>query len=400
MRRRVLIAAVTTITAVLVACAGSSSYRPAATSTIAPRQSIAIDSNAPITIGISAALSGDQATLGRDIADAAELAIADAGGAIKGHKLQALRVDDGCDDAEKAVAAARRFLAEDGVAGVIGPMCTVGVQATDKLYSDAGIVHISPSATRAGLSTQDGGYFFRTSWQDDAQARVQAMYLRDTANAASAIVIDDGQPYGKGLADAFAAAFEQRDGRVLSRERITRGTTGFAALARQVKSANPAAVVFEGVNPEAALFAKALDENSYSGMFVGPDALLRVPEFVTAGGPAADGAIITGGPMPDDAFVKKFRDRYQREPTTSFVLEAYDAALALIKSLETTAATTANGALTIDRVALSASLHEQRFSGVTGTVAFDANGDRAGDRPHDLGLEVYRVANGVFDPVR
>ena len=87
-------------------------------------------------------------------------------------------------------------------------------------------------------------------------------------------------------------------------------------------------MVFEGLNPEGVLLAKALDENSYAGLFVGPDALLRVREFIVAGAAATDGAIISGGPMPDEAFVAKFRNRFQREPSTSFVLEAYDATTA------------------------------------------------------------------------
>ena len=400
MSRRVLVAPVVMIAALLTACGGSSARRVLSTPTIEPPADITVPANGQITIGISASLIGDQAGLGRDIADAAELAMADAGGAIKGHKLVALRVDDGCDDAEKAVAAARRFVAEDGLAGVIGPMCTTGVQAADKTYSDAHIVHISPTATRIGLATQDGPYFFRTSWQDDAEARVQAAYLRETANAATAIVVDDGQPYGKGLADAFTTAFEAAGGRVVSRERIARGTTDFTTLARQVKSANPAALVFEGLNPEGVLLAKALDENSYAGLFVGPDALLRVREFIVAGAAATDGAIISGGPMPDEAFVAKFRNRFQREPSTSFVLEAYDATTALVKALDATAKPTPDGGLTVGRSALAATLHGQRFAGLTGTVAFDDNGDRAGDRPHDLGLEIYRVVNGKFEPIR
>ena len=54
-----------------------------------------------------------------DIADAAELAIADAGSTVKGHSIQIARADDGCTDAEKASSVARMLIADSAIAGVM-----------------------------------------------------------------------------------------------------------------------------------------------------------------------------------------------------------------------------------------------------------------------------------------
>ena len=353
----------------------------------------------PIIIGISAALSGDQASLGNDLADAADLAISDHGGSVKGHSLRVERVDDRCTDAEKATQVARTLLSEAALAGVVGPMCTTGAQAANKIYEAAGVVHISPSVTRWDLSNQGERYFFRVAWRDDVEAAVQSGYAFGTLNVKSITLVDDGEPYGKALADAFAAAFQQAGGTVLSRERIDPNAADFSSLAQQVKSANPDAVVFEGLNPGGVLIARALHDAAYSGAFIAPDGVLSTRDFITQGGPAVEGAIVTGGPMPDDTFARHFQDRFQRAPGTPFVLQTHDAVTILLNAIETSAAEGDGGTLVIDRVRLADTLRAQKSTGLTGSIEFDESGDRRGDTALEAGLVIYRVVNGRFEPV-
>lgn len=397
---RAWVAALVAVVVVASACRASGTPKPAPTPTQPPPSpTIVIAPGAPIAIGVSAALSGDQASLGTDMADAADLAASDAGGTYGGHPLKVQRLDDGCSDPEKAVDVARSLIDTDGLIGVVGPMCTTGAQAADSVYEAAGVVHISPSATRIDLSVQGERYFFRTAWRDDAQASGQATYLRQTLSVTTAVLVDDGEPYGKGLADEFADAFAKAGGRVLSRERIARGTVDFSALAGQIQATGPDAVVYEGLDPEGALFVKALRGAGYTKVFAGPDGLLSARDFLATAGAAADGAVITGGTTPDDAFVAKFRDRFQRVPTTPFVLQAHDAVGALLQALATGSTQGADGSLVIDRAKLAEALRGQTFNGLTGTIRFDGNGNRRGETPAELGLAIYRVTNGQFQKV-
>jgi branched-chain amino acid transport system substrate-binding protein len=364
------------------------------------RGPIVIAAGQPITIGVSAALSGDQVNLGSDIADAATLAADDFGGNVRGHPIVISRKDDGCTDAQKAVSVARSLIAEDTVAGVIGPMCTTGAQAADSVYDAAEVVHISPSATRVELSAQGERFFFRTSWRDDVQARTQAEYLRTAANAGNVVVIDDAEPYGVALADAFATAFQEAGGTVIGRERFERGDTDFTSLASRISVMNPQAVVYEGLNPEAALLVKALRQALYPGTFVAPDGVFSVRDYLQAAGAATEGSIISGGPVPDAAFVLRFQARFQRVPGTAFVLQAHDAVTALLQAVDASAQVAADGAMTVDRAKLADTLRSRTFSGLTGPISFGANGDRVGETPDELGLVLYRVTDGRFEPVR
>jgi len=385
----------------LAACGGGSSATktPVPTSVATPEPLIVIAAGQSVTIGVSAALTGDQSALGNDIDDAAELAVIDAGRTFKGHALQISRKDDGCADAEKAAAVAHAFVADSTLVGVVGPMCTTGAQAANGVYAQAQTVHISPSATRIDLASPDDRFFFRTAWRDDLQSRVQATYAVTSLRATTAIVVDDGQPYGKALGDAFVAAFEGMAGHVSSRERIDRGQSDFGALAQQVKSAAPDVLVFEGLNPEGILLAKALHDAGYAGTFMAPDGVLSERDFVIAGGPAAEGAILTGGASPDEAFSARFRDNFHRAPATTFVLQAHDAVAVLLAALNTAATQKADGSLVIDRVKLADALRSQSFAGLTGPIQFGDDGDRKGDTPSALGLTIYRVTNGQLLPV-
>lgn len=292
-RRAAALAAFALALIAMAACGGAARPAPTATAPAAP-PAITAAADEPLIIGVSVAMSGDQAATGGDIADAVNLAVADAGGALRGHPIKVIVSDDGCTDAEKARSIAREFATDAALLGVIGPMCTTGAQAANSVYEAAGIVHISPSATRVDLSEQGEQYFFRVGWRDDAQASWQARFAWNTLRIESVALVDDAEPYGRGLADAFAKAFEGLGGRIVARERVERGTTDMTDLARKVSSAAPGAVVFEGLNPEGALVAKALRTEQFTGVFIGPDGLLNARDFLGAGGAAVEGAIVSG----------------------------------------------------------------------------------------------------------
>jgi len=77
-----------------------------------------------------------------------------------------------------------------------------------------GVVMISPSATSPALSTiEDNGYFFRTSPSDARQGQVLSDILNDRGISSIAVTYTNND-YGKGLADAFQAAFEASGGTV------------------------------------------------------------------------------------------------------------------------------------------------------------------------------------------
>jgi branched-chain amino acid transport system substrate-binding protein len=278
-------------------------------------------------------------------------------------------------------------------------MCAPGGQAANPRYRRAGVVHISPTSTRNELSEEGDGYFFRLAWRDDVQARVQADFAMDRMSAHTALLVDNGEAYGEELASSFSTRFTERGGGIVARERVRRGARDFSSVVRQAVDLNPSVVVYEGLNPEGPLLLSALRTAGYPGGFIGPDGLLSGRDFIGVAGDKADGAIVTGGAVPDAAFSERYVGIYQRMPSTPFVVQAFDSMTALLKALDAVAEPQSDGSLLVDREALAEALRSQRFAGLTGSVGFDERGDRRGETPQELGIVVYRVVGGAFSPV-
>jgi len=378
------------------ACGSDRSPQIVATPTVTVPADIVISPDRPIEIGVSVALTGNQMTLGADLADAARTAVVLFGGEVKGHTIELLVRDDGCTDPVRAVNVAEELIGHPALAGVVGPMCTNGALAANLRYERAGIVHISPSATRVDLSALGDRFFFRTVWRDDAQAAVQATYAREGMAATTAAVISDREPYGNALAAEFTSSFEAAGGRVIEQLSIDRGAVELTALAERIVDADPDVVVYEGTNPEGALVVVALRAAGYDGGFIGPDGLLNARDFLLTAGDAARGAVVTGGATPSIEYAQAFQSLHGRPLATSFVLQSHDAVTALLKAIDTVAVVDGNGTMRINREQLATTLREQRFAGLTGSITFDERGDRRGETAAELGVAVYRVDAGVF----
>jgi ABC-type branched-subunit amino acid transport system substrate-binding protein len=181
---------------------------------------------------------------------------------------------------------------------------------------------------------------------------------------------------------------------------VERGTIDMRSTASQIADADPDVVVFQGINPEGALLVVALSEAGYAGGFIGPDGLLNARDFLLPAGEAARGAVITGGATPSAEYASAFETLYGRPLSTAFVLQAHDATTALLKAVDNAGILDPDGTLRINREQRAATLREQRFAGLTGSITFEERGDRHGETAVELGIAVYRVDFGVFATVQ
>jgi branched-chain amino acid transport system substrate-binding protein len=165
-----------------------------------------------IKLGVMVGFTGPLESLAQQMAQGAETAMAEAsesGLLLGGATVSSVRGDTTCIDAGAATAAAERLITADGVAGIIGGDCS-GVTGAilQNVAMPNGIVMISPSATSPGLSTaEDNGLFFRTAPSDARQGVVMAEILLEQGIDEVAVTYTNND-YGKGLADAFQAAYE------------------------------------------------------------------------------------------------------------------------------------------------------------------------------------------------
>ena len=168
----------------------------------------------PLILASLMPLSGDLASLGPGIAVGAALAVQqiNAAGGINGQPVQLIEGDSGCDGAV-ALTSLNDVIAQ-GAQGVMGAACSGTSLAILDTAIAAEVVMVSPSNTSPQFTKIDKkGFYARTAPSDLLQGDVLASLLvEDGVQTVS--IISRADSYGRGLAEATAAAFEAAGGTV------------------------------------------------------------------------------------------------------------------------------------------------------------------------------------------
>ncbi|WP_038734854.1 branched-chain amino acid ABC transporter substrate-binding protein, partial [Burkholderia pseudomallei] len=158
-----------------------------------------------VKIGHVAPLTGGIAHLGKDNENGARLAVEEinAKGLTIGGQKVTLQLDaqDDAADPRTATQVAQK-LVDDKVVAVVGHLNSGTSIPASKIYSDAGIVQISPSATNPAYTQQGFKTTYRVVATDAQQGPALANYAR-SKGVKSVAVVDDSTAYGQGLANEF-----------------------------------------------------------------------------------------------------------------------------------------------------------------------------------------------------
>ena len=203
--------------------------------------------NAPtvVRIGVAQPMSGNLAALGQDMHNGVKLAVDElnkAGFRIKGKPvtLEIVAVDDRAN-AETGTQVAQQ-LVDAGVVAVIGHLNSGVSIAAAPIYAAKDIAQLAistnPKYTQLGHATT-----FRLVANDTLQARAIGAFAAGQMNAATFAVLDDGTPYGKGLADGAAGELAKAKKTIALRQGFDDKTTAFDELAGKLKEARVDAIV-------------------------------------------------------------------------------------------------------------------------------------------------------------
>jgi len=197
------------------------------------------------TLGYVLPETGALAFLGPPQIEAVELAIADinaAGGVLGTEVPPAVPGDEG-DQATVAQASADRLLSQD-VSAIIGAAASSRSLDIYERVTDAGVMQCSGSNTAPTFtdSIEDNGLYVRTAPSDALQGPILANTIINDgwSNVAIAAQADD---YGRGLADATAAALENAGATVVVNETFDPAATEFNAVVQSLTSADADAIV-------------------------------------------------------------------------------------------------------------------------------------------------------------
>jgi branched-chain amino acid transport system substrate-binding protein len=351
---------------------------------------------AQVKIGSVSPLSGTGAHQGKDIENGARMAVDDLnakGLTIAGKKVTfVLQAEDDGADPKMGTAAAQK-LVDNGVVAVVGHLNSGTTVPASKIYNSAGIPQISPAATTPLYTRQGYKTAFRVVASDSLVGRTLATYSIKTLHAKKIAVIDDRTAFGQGLADEFTKGVKAVGGaQLVSRQFTNDKATDFNAILTQIRARDPDVIFYGGMDAVAGPMLKQMKALGMRAKLVSGDGVCseKLPEL--AGDALGDDKVIcvvAGGvtgakeEAAAAAFAERYRQRY-KIPLQTYAPYAYDAAMVFAQAMQQANST--------DPAKFLPALAKIKYHGVTGDIAFDANGDLSNAA---LTLYTYRKGNQV-----
>ena len=307
---------------------------------------------------------------------------------------------------EKCRRNARAFARNRSVIVVHGPLFSTCVREAGPILNGApggpvaqtlagptylGLTRAGPGAERGEperYSPSGRRSLLRLAPPDDAMGAAGALFA-ERQGARSAFVLDDNDPYGFGVAEAFALAAERRGLRVVGRAQWDPMASDYRALARRVQATGADAVYLGGyVFSNGPRLIKDLRETLGSDVqLIGPDGFHQLAPIIEGAGAAAEGfapmiAVMPTAELPEDGqeFAARFEERFGARPCCYSVHTAQAAHMMLDAIAESDGS----------RSQVLENLFDAR---VEGGYVGDFEFDRYGDTTRNT-IGVYRIEDG------
>jgi len=327
-----------------------------------------------VKIGHVAPLTGPIAHLGKDNENGARLAIEEinkSGLTIDGKKVVLTLVpEDDAEDPKTATQVAQK-LVDAKVVGVVGHLNSGTSIPASKIYSDAGITQVSPSATNPDFTNQGFKTTYRLVATDAQQGPALANYVVNTLKAKTVAIIDDSTQYGKGLADEFEKTIKAAGVKVVTREASNNKATDFKAILTKVKGKKPDVIMYGGMDATGGPLTKQAAELGIKAKVVGGDGMCTEKLAELAGDAVINVTCSEAGmalsKMAQGAdFQKRYKERFNAD-VQIYAPFTYDAVYVLVDSMKR-----ANSA---DPAKILAAMPDTKMDGLVGNIAFDNKGD-------------------------
>ena len=261
---------------------------------------------AQINIGITVSQTGPAAALGIPQKNT----VAQLPKEIGGQKIEYIVLDDATDPT-KAVANARKMIAENKIDILIGSSATPATLALVDVAAETRTPYCGMVPTKALVTPMDDKrrWAFKAPQDDAIMAEALADHMiANGIKSVGFIGYTDG--YGQGWLDEVNQIFPKKGIKIVAIERFQRTDTSVTAQGLKIVSANPDAVLIVASGTVAVLPHKTLKEQGYKKPIYQTHGISTM-EFVRVGGKDVEGTVFPAGPvvvaslLPDSHPTKK-----------------------------------------------------------------------------------------------
>ncbi len=333
-----------------------------------------------VTIAHVGPTSGGIAHLGKDNENGAIMAVEElnaAGVTIGGKKVTLkLMTEDDAADPKQGTAVAQK-LVDANVSGVVGHLNSGTSIPASKIYSDAGIPQISPSATNPKYTRQGFKTTFRVVADDTQLGGTLGKYAVNTLKGKAIAVIDDRTAYGQGVAEEFSKAVKAAGGSIVAQEFTTDKATDFNAILTSIKGKKPDVVFFGGMDAVAGPMLRQMKSLGISAKFMGGDGICSAELVKLAGDAVSDNQVFcaeAGGVEPGSKFEAAKND-FDKKFKAKFGVDVQVYAPYVYDSVKIMVAAMVKAGSSDPAKYLPVLAATKDYQGVTGAISFDNKGD-------------------------
>lgn len=359
---------------------------------------------AEVKVGFLGGFTGGIESLTPPIFDGARLAVQhvnEQGGILGGQTLVMPSGDTTCADASAASNAADRMVNTENVTAIVGALCTgATIAAANNAAIPGGVLMVSPASTAPAVSElDDNDLVFRTVPSDAFQGEMLAKLLLDRGMDFVAVTYVNND-YGRGLSNAFSAAFEAGGGTVAENLAHEDNRADYRSeLGSLSASGADTLVVLAYADTSGQTVLRQAYESGMFTRFVGADGMIGNSLIEAVGADVLEGMVATRPGSPDLPGTDIFNAAAEAagiDPSAVFAAQAYDAAFLVALAIEQNGSAEREGLSQALRsvssapgeiilpgewekaVELIAQGVEINYEGASGTHEFDENGDVPG----------------------
>ncbi|RDI72862.1 ABC transporter substrate-binding protein [Halopelagius longus] len=189
-------------------------------------------SDRELSVGILLPETGDLASVGQPMIQAAQLPVKQVNDANPAGLTVNAQIEDTQTSPDAGVSAAQSLVSA-GVPAVCGSASSgVNVPVSQQAFIPNEVVGCSPSSTALSVSNlEDNDYIFRTAPSDFLQGRVMAQVMSERLGASSVSTLFVNNDYGQQLSERFAEVFQDEfDGDVYHQVAFNKGESSYSSV--------------------------------------------------------------------------------------------------------------------------------------------------------------------------